>query len=677
MTTPRVALWVPLLLIGLGACRCDDPVTVPSDPCKEIPNVEPGQTAACEEGGCGDHFACKAVKDRDGLMCCQRDDRRCNTEADCCPGQTCPSDRKKCFDRFLECDDDSDCGESGDRFCEEWTDLYGTTKRCMFKTCGELGQCPEGQACFQGECMVNLPCGGTCPSGAGCVPENDRCQEYACQVSCQPGFLATFKDTRNIWDSCRLPEVDCACAELPPLMSNDLGRFSALGTKASGGQIFVSHYDGRFGDLVVNRYEPDGKLARQDYVDGVPSGAAIVHGPSGARGGVLEPGDDVGRYTDLAVRGEDVFVSYYDATRGDLRFAARQGDGNWRKLTIDGEAADLGLYTSMAIDPDGLPVIAYFQRGGGDAFNPQDCPGNPKPSGEKKYITALKLARAKVAQPQSASDFEIKTLACQSTTAPACTGCTQTCADPGDGPGCYAESTACASCDAATEVCVQNGATSVCAKKYNPSELNELPDGVGLFASVATQGKDAVVVYQRRVAGKGQLEGIRVNAQGTATPAVVLDGNGDTGWFPDVKVDPSSGQIAIAYHDYSSRRLKFLYHQNLTAGLTPEIIDNGVGSPGSGESSWVGADVSLAFSSTGSLFVAYQDTTRGDLKLASRTQAWEVLQAVKTEGAVGFFADAAFLGDQLYLSHARIRARSVGGEPRVENVLLLERFNRP
>jgi hypothetical protein len=679
MSTPRLALWLCLLLLGLaGACRCNEPPPTPVDRCKEIPNVEPGRNDPCDaESGCGDHYACKEVKDRGGLMCCQLDDRRCNTEADCCPGQTCPAERKKCFDRFLECDSDEDCGDFGDRTCEEWTDSYGTSKRCMFKTCGALGECPDGLSCFGGECMSQLPCTGTCPSGAACVPANDRCQQYACAVSCEPGYLATFKDNRNIWDSCRLPEVGCACAELPPLRSNDLGRHSALATDPAKLHVYVSHYDGRFGDLVVNRYESDGKLARQDYVDGVPTNAPVKHGPSGARGGVLEPGEDVGRYTDVAVGGNHVYVSYYDVTAGNLKLAIRQSEGAWKRLTVDGASADLGLYTSVGVDSDGLPIIAYFQRGGSDDFDVQSCPGTPKPSGEKKYITALKLARATVANPSSAADFQVLTLGCQSRTAPACTGCQQTCADPGSGPGCYAESDACAACDTNTEVCVQNGATATCAKKYNPSELNELPDGVGLFASLVTQGKDAVVVYMRRTGGKGQLEGIRVNGSGAVSPTVVLDAQGDTGWFPDVKVDPSNNNLAIAYHDFSSRQLKFLYNQNLVAGLTPEVIDSGAGAPGSGDATWVGADVALAFSPSGSLFAAYQDTTRGDLKLSIRTAAWEALQAVRTEGAVGFFTDAAFLNQQLFMSHARLRARTVAGEPQVDNALLLERLAGP
>lgn len=677
MLSSRTLRFLPLLaLLPVAACNCHEKPVNPLDVCGSVEGVQEDFLEACTDNNqCADHFACTAVKDREGLQCCVFADRKCNTEADCCPGQTCPAERKKCFDKFLECETDADCGDRGDRVCETWTDSYGTSSRCRFKACSDLGACPEGQSCFKGECMADLPCGGSCEPGKACVPSIDRCQDYACPVSCSPGHIATFNDNRNIWDTCKLPDVACECAELPPLRSGDLGRFSALSPEPSQSAVFVSQYDGEFGDLVVNKYEANGQLARQEYVDGVPAGATVKYGPSGARGGVIEPGPDVGRYTDIATNNGLVYVSYYDVTNGDLNVATRDANGTWTTSSIDGTDADLGLYTSIGVDSDGYPTISYFQRGGLESFDPAPCP-NPDPTGDKRFITALKVARATSPTP-GAGDWAITTVACQSRPAPACFGCMNTCADPGTGPGCYVADTTCSGCDANTETCVMVGNQPTCAKNYNPSTLNEIIDGVGLFSALAMDGKDAVVTYMRRTDGKGQLEGVRVSGSGMATAPVVLDASGDTGYFPDVKIDPTTNNLAIAYHDFTSRKLKFLYNQNLVAGLTPEVIDNGAGMTGAGETNWVGTDVALAFSSTGSLFVAYQDATNGDLKLASRTAMWELLQSPRTEGAVGFFADSAFLGNTLFMSHARIRAKLVGGEPKVDNSLLLETFSAP
>ena len=348
-------------VFAAGCNGCGNPIVVPKDQCKGVPGGQADFTNACTDNtDCAEHFGCKPQKDNESLLCCVFNDRACTTEADCCPGQTCPADRKKCFDKFIGCQQDSECGDRGDRFCEVYTDTYGTSSRCRFKPCGSLGECAEGLSCFQGECMADLPCLGTCAPGKGCVATIDRCQDYsmptdrpmaACPMTCAPGFLATFKDPRNIWDSCVLPDVKCICAELPGLHSNDLGRFSAVSADP-GNAIFVSAYDGQYGDLVVVKYGLDGKKLATEYVDGVPA-AAVKYGPSGARGGIVEPGPDVGRYTDVAVSQGRVYVSYYDVTGGNLKVAVRSPTGEWTKHQVDGAQADLGLYTSIAIDSDG------------------------------------------------------------------------------------------------------------------------------------------------------------------------------------------------------------------------------------------------------------------------------------------------------------------------------------
>ncbi len=684
------ALALLSLSLSFASCRCNDKVQQ-VDVCRGVEGAHPDHPNACgTNADCPDHYACVAPKDGKGHGCCLFVDRKCTTEADCCPGQTCPAERKKCFDKYLQCDTDADCGDKGDRFCEEWTDSYGTSKRCRFKPCGPLGDCPEGLSCFQGECMADLPCGGSCEPGKACVPAIDRCQDYsnptqypdnACPVSCNAGFIATFKDNRDIWDTCNLPKAQCVCAELPPLRSSDLGRWSSLATDPKNGHILVSAYDGEYGDLVVYRFGADGKLMRLDWVDGVPSGTA-KYGPSGPRKGIVEPGDDVGRYTDIAVNGDYAYVSYYDVTNGDLKLAVRGPDGSWNTVKVDGFGADLGLYTSVAVDSDGLPAISYFQRSGSADFDVAQCP-DPKPTGDKSFITALKLAHATRPDPQSGADFTVKTLACQSRRAPPCFNCQQVCADPGSGPGCYAADTTCTGCDPNTETCVLVGTAPRCAKKYNPSSLNEVVDGVGLFTSLTFKGKDAHIVYMKRTTpaagglADGDLYGISIGAQGTVRPAVLLDGNGDVGFFPDVKVDPA-GSLAVSYHDFTSRQLRFWAGSVFAPGATPEVIDSGAGPAGSGESNWVGTDSAVVFTGTpGQVFVVYQDATRGDLKIASRGASWQELPPLRTEGAVGFFADGAFLNGKLYASHARIRAKLVSGEPRVDNALLLEQLTAP
>jgi len=68
----------------------------------------------------------------------------------------------------------------------------------------------------------------------------------------------------------------------------------------------------------------------------------------------------------------------------------------------------------------------------------------------------------------------------------------------------------------------------------------------------------------------------------------------------------------------------------------------------------------------------YQAATGGDLKLSRRTASWATQASPRTEGAVGFFADAVLADGKLFASHARIHARLVQSEPQVDNSLILE-----
>lgn len=691
--------------MSLAGCRCRDRL-MEATACRDVKGAQENSTAkpwsACTSNDqCPDHHGCRAGKESPGTSCCLFADRKCNTEADCCPGQTCTE--KKCYDKFLFCTTDQDCGDRGDRYCEVWTDFYcggegqaPCAGRCRLKACPAAG-CPQGQSCFQGECLADLPCGGSCESGKACVPSANFCQDYtsptgrpqaACPVSCLPGFLATFQDGRNIWDTCRLPEVACVCAELPPLRSEDLGRFSALAVDPKAEELLVSSYDGQYGDLVVAHYGLDGQLRKQEWLDGFPSGTP-KYGPSGPRGGVTDPGDDVGRHTDVAVQGDLAYVSYYDFTRGDLKLALRGGGGSWSTFRVDGQDADLGLYTSLAIDAEGRPAISYFQRGGGPGFDPAGCPA-PAPTGEVAFITALKLARATRPDPGPA-DFTITTVACQSRPAPACHGCTQICAEVGGVPGCYAPGSGCAGCGS-SEACVMVGTEAKCATKFKPVLLAELEDGVGLFTSLAFAGNDALIAYMKRTASvpagekkpvsDGDLYAVRVSATGAAGPQVLLDSQGDTGFFPDLKLNPSGGG-AVSYHDFTTRKLKYYSGNDLVPGLPIEVIDSGAGPAGSGDAAMVGADSVLLFGpAPGQVLALYQDSTHGDLKLASRASGWKVLAPIRTEGAVGFFADAQIHQGKVYASHARLRAKMApdsSGAPTLtlDNSILIEQFPLP
>lgn len=680
-----LVLAAPFVLSG-AACQCRGDQTVPLGPCEAVKGNQPDHPESCSSSAeCGDHYACGSTGEGGPSCCLLQTSRDCNSEADCCPGQTCRD--KRCRDIDLACASDAECGDQGDRFCETYSDPLKTTKRCRLRPCSPSGECPSGQSCFQGECVAGLPCDGSCEPGKACVPTTNRCQDYsaptgrpgaACPVSCPAGHIATFKDNRAIWDFCPLREIQCVCAELPALSSLDLGRHSSLALVAGTGEVMVSHYDGKYGDLVVSRFAQDGSSLGREYIDGVPAGTA-KYAPSGPRRGVVEPGDDVGRYTDVATAGGTVYVSYYDVTRGDLRLAQRTGQGPWSTVTVDGARGDLGLYSAIAIDADGLPAIAYHQRSGAADLDVSECPA-PAPTGDKAFITALKLARATKPAP-GPGDFTIRTLACESRPPPVCHACAQVCASVSDQTGCFPAASACAACTGSSDVCVDVGGAATCARKVQPSTVADLPLGTGLHPSLVFRGKTAELVFTRRgiMEGRpdGDLLGVSVDASLTPGPVVVLDALGDTGYFPSLAVSPAGDSLAIGYQSLTGRQLKFLLMPALASGLSPEVIDTGVVTPGAGEFAWVGADSAVVFGPSGVLLAVYQDATHGDLKLARRTNGWQPLPPIRTDGAVGFFADAALSGSRLLVSHARVGTRSIAQTPQLESRLILESVDLP
>lgn len=693
LSSQRFIAFVALSWLAAGCAKCGNSQVVTKDACLGVAGVQPDHLETCTATSeCGEFHACKPVKDRPDLQCCRFVGRQCNTEADCCPGQGCQTSSSQCVGPTSPaCTTDADCGDDGDKFCDPYTGLDGPTTRCQFKPCGPNKECADGLSCFQGNCVATLPCNGSCEAGKACEATNNLCQDYAsptgrpqaaCPMTCAPGFIATFKDGRNIWDACKLSEVACVCGELPSLQSNDVGRFSALASDP-GKALYVSAYDGKYGDLVVVTYGIDGKKSGIQYVDGVPNGE-VKYGPSGSRGGVVEPGPDVGRYTDIAVSQGKVYVSYYDVTLGNLKMALRSTTGEWTTHQVDGDRADLGLYSSIAIDSAGVPGISYFQRGGEATFNVMDCP-IPRPTGAVKYVTALKFARATKAEPTSAADWQIKTIACMSRPPPICDACTGVCADSGNGPTCLPMTTGCTQdggmgCDSKSS-CVTVSGNSVCAKTVTPPNLQQVGPGVGLFSSLAFKDKDAIIAYLQRTvpttgAADGDLYAVTVASSGAVGAPVLIDSQGDTGYFPDVKIEPQTLKVAIGYHDFTSKAFKFYFANQIQTGVTPEIIDPG-DDTSPGNQGWVGTDSSIFFGPIGVVWAVYQDATRGDLKLAKRSGSWTVQPERRTEGAVGFFADGLAADGMLYASHARIRAKVVKGTTQLDNSIILETVPAP
>jgi hypothetical protein len=399
-------------------------------------------------------------------------------------------------------------------------------------------------------------------------------------------------------------EGECVCADDIP--AGRIGPYSDVGTGPDG-SIWVSAYAQTYGDLVVAKVQP-GRVPVEtwEWVDGVPDGPVVVP-DSAIRHGIDAHGDDVGMYTSIAVNASGVpMVSYFDRDNGSLKFAAKVGD-TWQTHTVQmgtgptlGELGELtGLFSSITLrTDDGRPGIAYLA-------NVRDANG---------ARAEVRFAAAQVPVPTSAADWQFWTV----DTAPL----------PPDDP-------------------------------QNPN-IYPLPDGLGLFVdSARLPDQSPVVVYYDR--GNGELKLTKFNAtSGMFGTPVVLDGSeDDAGWTPSVSVD-SAGTVHVAYVSATDDDLKYITD---APDATPELVDDGyriVGTTVDGlpkpEFHFVGDDASLVLAGDAAPYIAYQDATTQELLLAIKGAdgTWTHTSiAGATDpwpGAYGFFAASNLRGSDLVMS---------------------------
>ena len=422
--------------------------------------------------------------------------------------------------------------------------------------------------------------------------------------NCGDPAAMTCEIDQDCADACGEGEVpvciDGTCACTDEVSWGRIGQYSEMAV-APDGTVWVSAYNSLHGDLMVASARGPGRIPDQDwqFVDGVPDGPVVV--PDGeVRGGVLDPGPDVGLYTDIAVASDGtVLVSYFDQDATSLKLAALRGD-TWTTHVVDAGSSDpdgnyevVGQYSAITLASDDRPGIAYFAH-------LHDGEGTR---------TELRFAEAVTSAPAGESDWVVTVV---------------------DGAP------------------VPDGAEE--------SDPLPVPMGVGLFVSAARLSDDgAVLVYYDRIAG--DLKTARMQAGAFGEPEV-LDGDGvDVGWYPGVAVD-SSDQLHVSYVSASNDDLLYIN----TVDRVPQVVDDGyrlVGTTEDGqpkpEFHFVGDDSSLVMTIDGP-YVAYQDATSHELRLAHQDGSgnWLHEPVAGNEdpfaGGYGFYASAAANGGGLAIS---------------------------
>ncbi len=739
----QLSLVAVVAVAALRGCDCSDTPLNPLEPwsCEAMEGRPGPGDIPCPDGQAFDKGVCAATR------CDARGEPRIRQ---CCPGEICLGDGS-CdvpISRLTLCENDAECAEgmrcmlrplvydpadcrnaASESSCNALNDpaleCSWTGARCLprAKTCGfepvnSAGFCDNGGRVFNRRCIdgPQPPCAGGCALGSVCNIDTGRCEEppvlanadHGCDQECGVAEILVYSDPDTmLWSQCC--EVSCHCETVPPLQPGNWGRFSdvVVGPDA----LWVSGYDGTYGDLVLGAHgRLSGQLAELDYVDGVPSGGIVVADPAGPRGGQVEPGPNVGTYTAVALDGDLPRIAYYDLEAGNLKYASwSPGTREWVVGLVDdgrdiagADAGDVGRYTSLVIDPDGIAHVTYYAHrvvAGGE------------------WVTGPMYARALGADPLVYDDWEhlaIETVrscagACDASElcvlegdTPTCAAgrddcagacaCDQACADiagtaacrrrlplrltePCDG-ACPTGSTCVAGVPSGTvclqtaddcpspcgddEVCVNDGTDDVCRRATPYSTIAGLPEGVGLFTSMALHDAKPTVVYYDRLLRqlRGAVADFDYDAPTlgsfTSGPVPVgCDLGSDNGHSASLAVAPDGDLLGVAYQGDGGDTLWLYTGVDLTGGTT-ERVDDGLRT---GRADLVGASSSLAFgASADDPLIAYADQTENDLVLAYKSSgAWQRSPRL-TDGAYGSFARIAVEGRTAWLT-TYLRAR--------------------
>ncbi|MCA9602468.1 MAG: hypothetical protein KC417_10605, partial [Myxococcales bacterium] len=328
--------------------------------------------------------------------------------------------------------------------------------------------------------------------------------------------------------------------------------------------------------------------------------------PAGWRGGVSNPGDDVGRYTAIVENAGMYHIAYYDRTNGALKMASGSPGGSWAIHVVD-DTDDSGRHASMVLGVDGAPIVAYMRVG---------TDGSGHTTGSVVVATAITTT------PASTADWSFAIVASKELPCRAAACATGTvCLESGE---CAAPTDDCASACKNTEACV----LGECQTTIGANFVEDWAPAIGYYASLARTPTGLALTYYDRT--NGTLYGARYDGAAWGTPFTIdgyesgVDGAGDSGIGSSLFVDQND-VWHIAYADGSSESLKYARIDGLV--VTRSVVDDGTGDGTQTFSDGrhvVGDDTAIVVTADGGVRIVYQDASAHQTRIAALVNGADV-----------------------------------------------------
>jgi hypothetical protein len=295
---------------------------------------------------------------------------------------------------------------------------------------------------------------------------------------------------------------------------------------------------------------------------------------------VDNPANSVGEYTSIAIGSDGLpVISYHDQSAGALKVAKCANvacTGSATITIVDNPANNVGLYTSIAIGSDSLPVISYRDQSAG-ALKVAKC-ANAACTGGANITTVDNPAN---------SVGEYTSIAIGSDGLPVIS---------------YYDNSAGA-------LKVAKCANAACTGSATITVVDNPANDVGRYTSIAI-GNDGLPVISYRDQLAGTLKVAKcTNAACTGSATIeIVDNSAIVGAFTSIAIG-SDGLPVISYFDGSASALKVAKCANAacTSGATITTVDSTFG---------VGYHTSIVIGSDGLPVISHNNSDDGTLKVA-------------------------------------------------------------